>query len=367
MKILLVALARRGGMVHYTVDFANSTSSLAQVYIITSAGVPSGTYSSRVAHYQINTGQKKLGTLLNAINPRIYIQFASIARSIKPDLVHIIAQHEWNPMVAWLFRNYLKYPLIYTVFDPTPHEGTPLYFVIPEILVRKFADAYIVQTQRLKEDFASKGFSSERTYIIQLGPYSPITQWKQENIPKHNEILFFGRIALHKGIDTLLKAAPQILSDLPNWKIIIAGFGSFKPYQNMVTSDRIKVINRFIEDQEAAILFQHAKIVVLPYHSATSTGVIPIAYAFGTPVVATDIGSLGDYVDHKKTGLLIPSKNPNLLAQAILSLAKDEAYRQQIGENALSFSNEKLNWHTFAKEHIEVYQDVIEKYSKSNR
>jgi glycosyltransferase involved in cell wall biosynthesis len=365
MKILQVSLARRGGMIHYPIELGNAICSLAQVYTITSADVPFGAFDSKVIHFRIDTGKKKLGTLLNAINPRIYSQLVSITTSIKPDLVHMTAQHEWNPIVAWLFRNYLKYPLIYTVFDPTLHEGTPLYFAIPEILVRKIADAYIVQTQWLKEDFVSKGFSSEKTYVIQLGAYSSIAQWKQENIPKNNEILFFGRIALHKGLDTLLKAAPDILEGLPDWKIIIAGSGNFKPYQDLIVSDRIKVINHFIEEQEAAVLFQQAKIVVLPYHSATSTGVIPIAYAFGIPVVATDVGSLRDYVDHKKTGLLIPSKEPDLLAQAVLSLAKDEVYRQQMGQNALSYRKEKLNWSKFAEAHFKVYQDVIERFSKS--
>ena len=208
MKILLISLARRGGMVHYFIEHANSLSALLQVYAITSTDVPMGALDPKINHFQIDTGKKKIGTLLNAVNPSIYSQLASIVSSIKPDLVHLTASHEWNPLVAWLLRKSLKLPLVYTVFDPTPHEGTPLYLLIPEMLVRKIPDAYVVQTQQLKDDFVSKGFSSQKTHIIQLGAYSSITQWHHKDITEKNEILFFGRLDLHKGLDILLKAAP---------------------------------------------------------------------------------------------------------------------------------------------------------------
>lgn len=359
MKILLVSLARRGGMVHYFIDHANSLSAIAEVYAITSADLSVGALNPKIKHFLVNTGKKKIGTLLNAFNPRIYSQLISIVSSIKPDLVHITAPHEWNPFVAWVIRKYLKLPLVYTVFDPTPHEGTALYLVIPELAVRKIPDAYIVQTQRLKQDLVSKGFSDQKTHVIQLGAYSSVTRWKQENIPRKNEILFFGRIDSYKGLDILLKAAPLIFDALPDWKITIAGHGKIKPYRDLITADRIKVINRFIEDQEAAVLFQRAKLVVLPYRSATSTGVIPLAYAFATPVIASDVGGLGALVDHGQTGLLIPPNDPELLAQAIVSVAKDEVYRQQLGENALAYSKVKLNWRSFAAAHLNVYREVL--------
>lgn len=360
MKILLISLARRGGMVHYSIEHAKSISTICQVFIITSLEVPIGTFDSKVRHFQINTGKKKLGTLLNAFNPKIYSKIATIASSIKPDLVHITAKHEWNPLVAWLIRKYLNLPLVYTVFDPTPHEGASLYFEIPEMLVRKIPDAYIVQTQWLKEDFVSKGYQSQKTHVIQLGAYSAITQWKKEDIQEKNEILFFGRLELYKGLDVLLSAAPLVLKKLSGWRFVIAGRGDFNPYQKMIASDQIIIINRFIEDQEAAALFQRAKLVVLPYLSATSTGVIPLAYAFATPVVSTDVGGLGAVVEHNKTGLLIPPKDPEALAQAILSIIKDEDFRKYLGENALAYSNEKLSWSSFAQAHMAVYKEVIE-------
>ncbi|MBI9047332.1 MAG: glycosyltransferase family 4 protein [Anaerolineaceae bacterium] len=361
MKILLISLARHGAMVHYIIDHANSLSSFAEVYTITSKDVPLDSFDSKVKHFRIGTGKKKLGTLVNFINPGVYAKLISIIKSINPDLVHMTASHEWNPVVAWVIKNILKLPLVYTVFDPTPHEGTPLYFLIPELMVRKIPDAFIVQTDWLKKDFLSKGFSSERTYVIQLGSYSAITQWRQKDVPRKNIILFFGRIDKHKGIETLLQTAPEVLEKLPKWKIVIAGRGNFQPYQKLVKNDRIEIINEYIEDQKAARLFQQAKLVVLPYNSATSTGVVGVAYDFEIPVVATDVGSLGAVVEDKQTGLIIPPKNPELLAQAILSLAKNEDYRQQLGKNALAYNKENLNWNSFAESHIKVYEEVIDK------
>ncbi|MBT3240545.1 MAG: glycosyltransferase family 4 protein [Chloroflexi bacterium] len=364
MKILIVALSRHGAMVHYSIAHTNSLSAFAEVSVVTSKDVALGSFDPKIKHYQIETGKKKVGTLLNAFNPRVYKELVAIAKECGAEIAHLTVSHEWNPMVAWVLKKYLKLPLVYTVFDPTPHEGTPLYFLIPEVLVRLIPDAYIVQTDWLKEDFLSKGYAADKTYVIQQGSYSAITQWRDKEIPKENMILFFGRIDLHKGIETLLQAAPQVLEELPDWRIVIAGKGKFEPYRKLDGHERIEVINRYIEDEEGAVFFQKAKMVVLPYNSATSTGVVGVAYEFENPVVATDVGSLGAVVEDEHTGLMVPARNPALLAEAILRLAKDEAYRKQLGKNALAYSKESLNWDSFAKAHLEVYQEVIEKIKK---
>lgn len=97
-------------------------------------------------------------------------------------------------------------------------------------------------------------------------------------------ILFFGRIEAYKGIDVLIEAF-KLLTSSSNLKLVIAGKGDF---DRSYTKDVI-YINRYIDDEEIAYLYQNAECVVYPYTSATQSGVLSIASYFGTPMITSDI------------------------------------------------------------------------------
>src|SRR5439155_4970240 len=65
--------------------------------------------------------------------------------------------------------------------------------------------------------------------------------------------------------------------------------------------------------------------VVLPYRSATQSGVAQLAFAYGAPVVATNVGGLPAAIEHGRTGLLCPPDNAFAFARAIERLARDRA------------------------------------------
>ena len=173
------------------------------------------------------------------------------------------------------------------------------------------------------------------------------------------EILFFGRIEPYKGVGVLLEAARPLLEEFPDWSLVIAGGGDISPYRELLDHPRIETANRFLEDREVAEFMQRAAIVALPYLSASQSGVIPTAYAFGKAVVATNVGGIPDMVRDGETGLLIPPNDPGSLQDALRRLITDPVLRTRLGKAGKEFAASELSWTAIAEKHRDFYRKFI--------
>lgn len=155
--------------------------------------------------------------------------------------------------------------------------------------------------------------------------------------------LFFGRIDKYKGVDRLVRTFKEITENkTEEIPLIIAGKGILDDISKeiILKGESILLLNRFINDAEMIWLFKNCKFVVLPYTEASQSGILPIAYAFGKPVIASNIQGLCENVDHGKTGLLV--NNDAELKDALSMYLKGD-----LSEEAgccLKYSNEKYNW-----------------------
>lgn len=163
-------------------------------------------------------------------------------------------------------------------------------------------------------------------------------------------LLFFGLIKPYKGLDLLLRAMPMILKELPDARLTIAGdvYGKADPYLQLIRKlgieHAVQKVFRFVDDAEIAGFFQTATLCVLPYKSATQSGVIAVANAFGLPVLATDVGGLGEYIDPGSDGLLVPPDDPTALAEAVISF-----YQEGMGKTMSERAKANAGRYTWAK------------------
>jgi glycosyltransferase involved in cell wall biosynthesis len=143
-------------------------------------------------------------------------------------------------------------------------------------------------------------------------------------------LLFFGAVRPYKGLDLALEALTLVDPAL-DWKLIVAGrfWKGRDRYDRLVSrlglSGRIDIRDGYVGNEEAALLFAAADGAVLPYRSATQSGVAQLAFAYGTPVVATRVGGLPTAIAHGRTGLLSPPDDAPALARAIETLAVERA------------------------------------------
>jgi len=112
-------------------------------------------------------------------------------------------------------------------------------------------------------------------------------------------------------------------------RLLVAGelWGSGPEVEEQIArlnlGDRVTLINRYISNEEVELFFSAADLVVLPYESATGSGVLQIALGLERPVVVTNVGGLAEIVVHGETGLVVPPGDPAALAEAIVKYFKE--------------------------------------------
>src|SRR5262249_55076199 len=112
----------------------------------------------------------------------------------------------------------------------------------------------------------------------------------------------------------------------------------------------------YIPDEEVEALFKAADVVVLPYRSATQSGVTHAAYALGVPVITTDVGGLSETVRPDHTGLVVPPEDPQALADAIVRYFENRlAPRLRAGVADLQHEH---SWRTLATHAIELIDSL---------
>jgi starch synthase len=121
------------------------------------------------------------------------------------------------------------------------------------------------------------------------------------------------------------------------------------------------VLNSYISDETRAELFAQASVVVLPYIDASQSGVIPIAYSFGKPVVATTVGGLPAMVDDGVTGYLVPPCDERALAEAVIRVLQEPGQAERMGEKGRRKINTECAADVLGQQLLAVYAKAIEK------
>ncbi len=174
-----------------------------------------------------------------------------------------------------------------------------------------------------------------------------------------NVLLFFGFIRDYKGLDLLLKAM-KLLPD--NYHLIIAGevYGNFDKYKDLINrlniQNRVTVEARYIRDSEVPYFFSASDVCVLPYKSATQSGIVAISFQFNLPVIATDVGSLKEMLVPTNTGLIVEKPDANLLSQGIIKYFvenKKEQYKNNIDAYKVNYS-----WDNLANTILKLYSNL---------
>ena len=162
---------------------------------------------------------------------------------------------------------------------------------------------------------------------------------------KRKVLLFFGLVRKYKGLAYLIEALPKLKEKFENLTLLIVGeFGGDKSkytdaIDSLGVSDMVRIDDGYIPDREVEKYFMACDLVVLPYTSATQSGIVQIAYEFKKPVIASRVGGLPQVVAHEQTGYLTEPRDSAGIAAAITrffdenrALEFSENIRQQAGK-----------------------------------
>jgi len=123
-------------------------------------------------------------------------------------------------------------------------------------------------------------------------------------------------------------------------------------------SHRVILDLRYIPFDSAQVYFSAADVVVLPYRRIYQSGVLQLAYAFGRPVVVTDVGGISEAVAADGTGV-IAAPDAETLARAILRLLTDQELARAMGDQGLLVARTKYSWEAVSEKVIKIYRELL--------
>jgi starch synthase len=173
----------------------------------------------------------------------------------------------------------------------------------------------------------------------------------------------FGRLEYYKGLDVLVRAAEMAAKEITGLKVIVAGAGPVaESCRALVTRPELfdwRV--GFVPDNDIPDLFALCSVVVLPYRAASQSGVIPLAFANGRSVIATETGSLAEALHDGEDGLLVPPEDPESLARAIVRFHLEPGLAQRLTIQAVeTVTSGRLSAAAVASRHLAAYQAMLE-------
>lgn len=256
----------------------------------------------------------------------------------------------WQPGMAYIARRLRKHGIksIYLCHNLFDHEAKGFKKALGERLLKN-ADGYIVHAS--DQAALLKRLNPEAAILQRMHPI--YTHFPKPKNPKKKrgrlELLFFGFIRPYKGLDILLEALTQLNDTDVYLRVVGEHWGEARELRakiNQSLADNIELHLEYVDDQAAADYFAGSDIVVLPYLSATGSGVATLAYNYGKPVIATDVGGLRDAVIDGKTGWVVPSNSPKELANLIANIKRSELPQMTPHVRKLCKEND---WESMAK------------------
>ena len=307
--------------------------------------------------------------VLDTANPITYVRAAEKIREWGPDVLLVRYWMSWfGPSLGYVCRHLRKNCKVVGILDNVvPHEqrffDTPLtkYFL-------SGLDGAVTLCGAVAQDLLELSWNKPHC-IIEHPLYDHFGQkmdrdeaCRRLGIPtdKRN-ILFFGLIREYKGLDILLEAF-KFLG--PEYHLTIAGepYGSFDRYSQLIDEipdSDLRILKKldYISDEEVPLWFSAADVTVLPYRSATQSGISAVSYHFEVPMIVTDVGGLKETIGDRGTGIVSEQCSPQAIAAAI------EHYFSQtsVKENciaAIRKEKERLSWNNFAKQLVSFIESL---------
>jgi len=309
---------------------------------------------SRVTHYV-----RRDGTFLRFLreNPEILV-------------VHL---QEYTPWQAARHFSYLRrkgVAVVMTVHNISNH-GHASQRYVKAMRTRwragwRACSALIVHTEGLRDQLST--FLGPNHPPIHVTPHAV---WEERSTPpvpavapragEPARLLFFGMIRRNKGLHVLLQA----MEHLPNCTLTVAGEQESREYRDEILKlaarlpeGRIELIDGYIDEAKIAGLFDRAHLVILPYIGfAGQSGVLHQALAHGRPVVASDLGGLGESVRSWGIGEVVTAKDEHALVEGVRKAMIPDRYAE--AAEATEKLRGELTWAKMAEATCDVYRSLL--------
>jgi len=299
--------------------------------------------------------------LLDSVSPLTWIRAFFRLKKMRPGAV--IFQY-WMPFFApcyaalsFLSKRFLGARILTLCHNILPHEKKPADTLLTRLGLR-FSDRFIVQSGQVQEELLTV-----RPGAAYLKIPHPVYEFFPPAMPKRKArdllsvretrvMLFFGYIRAYKGLRHLLAAMPSILKRM-RVRLLVCGEiyegrdELFGLADRPGIRDRVSFHDRFIPNEDVAAFFCASDVVVLPYESATQSGIVQVAYHYDRPVIVTSVGGLPEMVPDGRTGFVVPPRDPEAIADAVMRFYSEK--REAAFSRNIRIEKRKYSWDRMAE------------------
>jgi D-inositol-3-phosphate glycosyltransferase len=239
--------------------------------------------------------------------------------------------------------------------------------------VYRFADRLIVHNAFSKRELVEKlGASPHKVSIIPHGNYleivkdvpNPSAARRKLGIDESKKVvLFFGQIKDTKGLDLLLRAAPEVARAIPEVTFLIAG----RPWksdvrrhealiQELGIGDRCVLRTQFIPHGEVARYYNAADVVVLPYRRVYQSGVVLMAMSYKRPVLVSDLPGMTEIVRDEENGFVFAAGSSQQLAERLIEILRNDESRIRVAATGFEYVSREHDWSRIGEMTARVYE-----------
>jgi glycosyltransferase involved in cell wall biosynthesis len=362
LAVVGVSFPYRGGIAHYSTLLVRSLRQRHRVEFITFRrqypGIlfPGKTQYDESAHPIRETND----ALIDSINPLTWRQTAGVLNRLQPEL---IVFNWWHPFFGMAYGTILQMltpdlrgRVCFLCHNVRPHETHLLEKILCKYAFRQVRN-FIVHSEEDKQKLlrmkpAARVLRNGHPVFGQFSERRALTKAAARTqlglSPHRNLVLFFGLIRPYKGLAFLIDAIPGVLKELDCGLVVAGEFYDDKAkYTALIEArglrEHVRLEDRYISNEDVAVYFSAADVVVLPYVEASQSGIVPIAYSFDTPVISTRVGGLPEAVLDGETGFLVDPGSAAQLTEAILRYYQggyEQKFRNGIKERTSRFGCE---------------------------
>lgn len=321
---------------------------------------------------------RRHATLRRALKGALYpLDAMRLRRTLlarEPGILHVQWAHlPWLDARVWIALRRAGWVVVHTVHDIEPLAGSstgPLR--LGTLALHAAADAIVVHDEAARGRLVAGGVPAARVHVVTPGapaahagaPSRDTARTAFGIAPGAKVVLFFGFVKPYKGLGVLLESVARLVARLPDVALLVAGevMGCRAPYDRAIArlgiAANVRFRGAFVPSAEVATYFAAADVVALPYLDASSSAVLLTAHAHARPVVATTVGGLPVLVEHGRSGLLVPPRDPARLAGALEELLTEPARAARMGEHGRLLVEQRHSWELVARQHAALYREL---------
>lgn len=374
LRVVFLLFGSRGGMAQYSSQLGNAVAKYASVTVIAPDSEEIQDLIDEdvtLITYETQTSKNRFLRLFGKAT--ILWEIQRHIRTGNPDIVHVPFVGSTRSLLILPLLRVLPGTLVGTVHDPMSHSGQGVRFGEIDVTARFRAlmatllTVCFVHGPECENQAILAGYPAKKLETVPHGLYTHFRTADEESTTGDDDecdILLFGNIRPNKGYDRVPEIIDQVARDRPDVSAVVAGAPSYGSAETERIDDilarlkrheSIEVRDRYIENDEVQALFEQASIVLLPYYDATASGVLMTAYAFETPVVATDTGEVGRLVKEVGAGLVADAESSTDIAACVIEMLEDDDLRAQ-SRKQIADSRSTYEWDSIADQTVSVYQ-----------